>query len=135
MKKFINYNLDSMTFVFSAIVLLNAFLGLINGNHSGLQNEYLMGLAILIIILWGVSYVLSLVDFQSELQLHIIQLSVHIIGFFLIAFSLNLIPMTLDSIVTNGIIFIILYFTLDRIRKNKINRLAEVINKKLSENR
>lgn len=135
MKKFINYNLDSMTFVFSAIVLLNAFLGLINGNHSGLQNEYLMGLAILIIILWGVSYVLSFVDFQSELQLHIIQLSVHIIGFFLIAFSLNLIPMTLDSIVTNGIIFIILYFTLDRIRKNKINRLAEVINKKLSENR
>lgn len=131
MRAFFEENLNSMSFTFTMIVLLNAILG-ITLESENVNNKILISLALLIIVLWAVSYLLSQITYQSEKIYHLINLSITLTLFYLIAISGGLLPLTGENIVLSGIMFLGLYILNVRRQKREVERLATKINKQLT---
>lgn len=132
MKEFFEDNISSMSFTFTVIVLLNAILGYFL-KYEGTNNKFLLTLAALIIVLWAIAYGLSLISFSSTKMYHIINLSSTLFTFYVIVILGDLISQTMNSIVSSGFIFIIIYFLNIKRRERLIERLAVEINEGLSE--
>ena len=109
MIEFFEDNICSMSFTFTVIVLLNAILGYFL-KYEGTNNKFLLTLAALIIVLWAIAYGLSLISFSSTKMYHIINLSSTLFTFYVIAILGGLIPQTINSVISNGFIFIVVYF-------------------------
>lgn len=132
MKTFFSEQLSSMTFIFSFIVLLNAVIGFFQDVERANGNKFILVLAFLILVLWGVSYVISQFPFRSAHSYHFFNLGSQIITFFVIVGWIGLIPLTVENIIINGNIYVGLYFLNGRMRQQRINQLADAINEKLS---
>lgn len=127
MKNYFSENLNSMTFVFSFIVILNALLG-----YLGDANRFVLGLTVLIIFLFSFAHAVTYLNFRSNKAYHLFNFIGQLIVFFVIASLTGLINVTLDGLFTNGVIFATLYFLTMRMRKQRINQLANAINEQLS---
>lgn len=134
MKQFFSENLSGMTFNFSFLVLLNVllnYLGVIN-----LRNEtvFILGLALLIVMLTFINYINSFFDFKSLKTYRLFNLLSQLILFFIVSSLMGLVTLTLASILINTGIYIILYFLNQHYQRAQINQLANKINQKLSSN-
>lgn len=127
MKNYFSENLNSMTFVFSFIVILNALLG-----YFGDANKFVLGLTVLIICLFTFAHAVTYLNFSSNKAYHLFNFIGQFIVFVVIAGLMRLINVTLDGLVTNGVIFATLYFLTTRMKKRRIIQLANTINEQLS---
>lgn len=127
MKIYFSENLNSMTFVFSFIIILNALLG-----YLGDANRFVLGLTMLIIVLFSFAHAVTYINFRSNKTYHLLNFSGQFIILVVIASLMGLITVTLNGLVTNGVIFATLYFLTTRMRKHRINQLANAINDQLS---
>ena len=132
MKTFFSEKLSSMTFTFSFIILLNAVVGFFQGIELENANEFILVLAFLILIMWGLADVISNFPFRSTRSHHLFNLGSQLITFFVIVGWIGLFPLTVEGIVTNGIIYVGLYFLNVRMRQQRINQLADAINEQLA---
>lgn len=132
MKQFFSENISSMSFTFSFIILLNALLGFFRNIQGEYVNNFILSLAVLILVLFILSYAVSYIDFKSSSTHHAFNLFSQLAAFFVIASLTGLISTTPDSLMTNGIIFVILYYLNYRMRKHRIDQLADAINQHLS---
>ena len=132
MKEFFEDNISSMSFTFTVIVLLNAILGYFL-KYEGTNNKFLLTLAALIIVLWAIAYGLSLISFSSTKMYHIINLSSTLFTLYVIAILGGLIPQTMNSVISNGFIFIVVYFLNVKRHERLTEQLAIEINERLSE--
>ncbi|SDQ24049.1 hypothetical protein LHA31_09170 [Carnobacterium viridans] len=127
MKHYFSENLNSMTFVFSFIIILNALLG-----YLGDANRFVLGLTMLIIVLFSFAHAVTYINFRSNKAYHLFNFIGQFIILVVIASLMGLVTVTLNGLVTNGIIFATLYFLTTRMRKHRINQLANAINEQLS---
>lgn len=127
MKHYFSENLNSMTFVFSFIIILNALLG-----YLGDANRFVLGLTMLIIVLFSFAHAVTYINFRSNKAYHLFNFIGQFIILVVIASLMGLVTATLNGLVTNGIIFATLYFLTTRMRKHRINQLANAINEQLS---
>lgn len=127
MKHYFSENLNSMTFIFSFIVILNALLG-----YLGDANRFVLGLTVLIIVLFSFTHAVTYINFRSNTVYHLLNFIGQFIILVVIASLTGLITVTLNGLVTNGVIFATLYFLTTRMRKHRINQLANAINDQLS---
>lgn len=127
MKHYFSENLNSMTFVFSFIIILNALLG-----YLGDANRFVLGLTMLIIVLFSFAHAVTYINFRSNKAYNLFNFIGQFIILVVIASLMGLVTVTLNGLVTNGIIFATLYFLTTRMRKHRINQLANAINEQLS---
>lgn len=132
MKNFFSEQLSSMTFTFSFIVLLNAVIDFFQGTEQENGNEFILVLAFLILVMWGLADAISKFPFRSARFYHLFNLGSQMIAFFVIVGWIGLIPLTVENVIINGIIYVGLYFLNVRMRQQRINQLADAINEQLS---
>ena len=130
MKTFLSEQLHGMTFTFSMIVLLNATIGLFQGLEQ--KSESILALALLILIMWGLATIISSFPFRSAQLYHLFNLSSQLIAFFVITKWSGFINLTVENIIINGSIYVILYFLNVRMRQQRLNQLAHAINEHIS---
>lgn len=131
MKTFFEENLNSMSFTFTIVTLLNAILGMVL-EFENVNNKNLIVLALLITVLWAVASLLSKIPFQSERIYHIINLSSTLILFYLIMIFGGFLSLTRDNIMVSGIIYLVIYMINVRRQKREVEKLVTEINKQLS---
>lgn len=131
MKTFFEENLNSMSFTFTIVTLLNAILGMVL-EFENVNNKNLIVLALLITVLWAVASLLSKIPFQSERIYHIINLSSTLILFYLIMIFGGFLSLTRDNIMVSGIIYLVIYIINVRRQKREVEKLVTEINKQLS---
>lgn len=127
MKHYFSENLNSMTFIFSFIIILNALLG-----YLGDATRFVLGLTVLIIVLFSFAHVVTYINFRSNKAYHLLNFIGQFIILVVIASLMGLITVTMNGLATNGAIFATLYFLTNRMRKHQINQLANAINEQLS---
>lgn len=133
-KQFFSDSLSGMTFTFSFVILLNAILGLFQGvNQWNNPGKHIVGLAFLILVLWAMAYGVSYLEFRSIRAYHLFNFSSQLIVFFVAGNLIGLISITLDSIISNGVIAVIIYFSNNQLRKQQVKRLAYAINRHLTQ--
>lgn len=130
MKTFLSEQLHGMTFTFSLIVLLNATIGLFQGLEQ--KSESILALALLILIMWGLATIISKFPFRSAQLYHLFNLGSQLIAFFVITKWSGFINLTVGNIITNGNIYVILYFLNVRMRQKRLTQFANAINEHLS---
>lgn len=130
MKTFLSEQLHRMTFTFSLIVLLNATIGLFQGLEQ--KSESILALALLILIMWGLAAIISRFSFRSAQLYHLFNLSSQLIAFLVITKWSGFINLTVENIIINGSIYVILYFLNVRMRHQRLNQLAHAINEHIS---
>lgn len=136
MKQFLKDNLSGMTFTFTSIVLLNTVVNLFKDGQVQWNpyNKFITVITLLILILWGVTYFISQFEFKTTRQYHLINLSTQLLIFFLIVSGLGLIPLTPQGIITNTLVYLLLYILNGRIERSRMIRLANIINQQLAKN-
>ena len=112
------------------VVLLNATIGLFQGLEQ--KSESILALALLILIMWGLATIISKFPFRSAQLYHLFNLGSQLIAFFVITKWSGLINLTVENIIINGTIYVILYFLNVRMRQKRLNQLANAINEHLS---
>lgn len=132
MKRFFEDSLSNMSFTFSFIILLNAVLGYFF-EYEVAGNRFILALAVIILVLTAVAYSLSHIQFASSKMYHIITFSSQLLAFYVIALWGGLIPWTLSGILSNGLVFTLLYWLNVNRKKREMERLALKINQQLSE--
>lgn len=132
MKKFISENLNSMTFIFSFIVLLNILLNYFEVIQLEDESSFILGLALFILLLHTVPYILAFFTFTTKITFHLINLTTQLIAFFILGGLMGLIPLNVTSILVNIFTYIILYYLNVQIRNAQVSRLANKINSRLS---
>lgn len=131
MKRFLNQNLESMTFVFTMIVLLNAIVALLKTESKSVPSIGIIAIAIMVLTMFIVSYMVSYINFKTSYQFHITQLGIQLFIFIIILIIFSSKPINVGAIIENVIIYSLLYFSVSRIKKNKFEQLVEEINRKL----
>lgn len=132
MKQFFSENINSMTFTFSFIILLNAFFGFFKNVHGDYITDFIMGLALLILVLFILAHIITYINFQSSTVYHVVHLSSQLAAFFTITIVTNLIALNMSSLLTNLFVFVLLYYLNYRMEKHRIHQLADAINQHLT---
>ncbi|MEY8370924.1 hypothetical protein AAK938_05160 [Aerococcaceae bacterium 50-4] len=132
MKNFINLNLANMTFIYSMIVLLNASTSVLFTDSKLLSSIDLIAIAILVLGMFMIGYFVSTIDFKSTFQFHSVNISLQLIILIIFLISFSSEPIAFSSILGNVFIFVVLYYSVYKIQKNKMTRLAEEINRRLA---
>lgn len=129
-KDFISDNLNGMSFTFTVLVLLNALVAEVYQMEVSISLIWV--LAILVLVSYVVSHAISYFDFSSEILYHTVNLGTQYAVFVLMITLLNLVPFTLSTLITNGVVYSCLYLT--NVRKNKIElqKLAAQINQEIA---
>ena len=130
MKTFLSEQLHGMTFTFSVIVLLNATIGLFQGLEQ--KSESILALALLILIMWGLATIISSFPFRSAQLYHLFNLGSQLVTFLVITKWSGFINLTVENIIINGTIYVILYFLNAIMRQQRLNQLAHAINEHIS---
>lgn len=130
--RFLSNNMSSMTFVFSMIVLLNSTLAYFQVIDLGDVNRFILGVAILVLVLSFIAYTLSYFSFPSEKVFHMVNFGSQFIVFLSIGSLLGIIPLSVEGVIINLLLAWGLYSLVIRIRKHELNKLALAINERLS---
>lgn len=133
MRGFLKRRLEGMTLVFTCVVLMNALFGWLQGIPA-LSHQFYLVLAGVILITCVAADVIAHMEFKTEWQQHLVQFSVPFVRFFGIAIWTGLVIMNFKVLVINGIFYVLMYVMTYRMRMNRLNELAEAINRKLAEN-
>lgn len=131
-KRFFSNNMNSMTFVFSIVVLLNSTLAYFQVINLGDINKFILSVAILVVLLSLIVYILAYLNFSSEKTYHLISFGCQFTAFLLIGSFLGIIPLNLSGILINFFIALGIYSLSVKKNKYELNQVALAINERLS---
>lgn len=131
-KQFISSYMNTMTFVFSIVVLLNMaldYLQIINLENVSLS---ILFLAVIIILLSLISYWTSYLNIQSVKVFHLVNCGLQLLVFNLIYSFFGSIDTSVGALITNSLLFIGIYTLSIQRRKRELRQLAQAINQQLA---
>lgn len=131
MKKFFSENLNGMTFTFTVLVLLNAVLERAQIIDIVSFSESTLILALLVFLSWTLSFLINTIDFRSTGVFHLVNYTSQFMVLVLVANELGFFQITIDSILTNSVVYAVLYFLNVKRRQHELKQTAASINKQL----
>lgn len=131
MKKFFSENMNGMTFTFTVLVLLNAVLERAQIIDVISFSELTLILALLVFLSWTISFLMNTIDFQSTGVFHLVNYTSQFMVLVLVANGLGFFQITIDSILTNSVVYAVLYFLNVKRRQHELEQTAASINKQL----
>lgn len=131
MKNFLNYNLANMTYIYSVLVILSAI-----SSSIGTENKYLLSLdlillALIVLLMTIIANIVATIDFKTAIQYHLTNISAQLGVLILLQIIFMPKPINFMPILENVVVFLLVYFSVCKINKNRMSYLAIEINRRL----
>ncbi|MFV8804913.1 hypothetical protein ACNMZ4_01530 [Aerococcus urinaeequi] len=131
MKNFLNYNLANMTYIYSVLVLLNAISSAIGTENRNISSLDLILMAVLVLLMTIIANIVATIDFKTTIQYHLANISAQLGGLILLQVIFTPKPINVIRLLGNIMVFLLIYLSVYKIHKNRMEYLATEINRKL----
>ncbi|MFV8807099.1 hypothetical protein [Aerococcus urinaeequi] len=131
MKNFLNYNLANMTYIYSVLVLLNAISSAIGTENKNISSLDLILMAVLVLLMTIIANIVASIDFKTAIQYHLANISAQLGGLILLQVIFTPKPINVIPLLGNIMVFLLIYLSVYKIHKNRMEYLATEINRKL----
>jgi len=131
MKNFLNYNLANMTYIYSVLVLLNAISSTIGTGNKNISSLDLILMAVLVLLMTIIANIVATIDFKTAIQYHLANISAQLGGLILLQVIFTPKPINVIPLLGNIMVFLLIYLSVYKIHKNRMEYLATEINRKL----
>ena len=131
MKNFLNYNLANMTYIYSVLVLLNAISSAIGTENKNISSLDLILMAVLVLLMTIIANIVASIDFKTAIQYHLANISAQLGGLILLQVIFTPKPINVIPLLGNIMVFLLIYLSVYKIHKNRMEYLAIEINRKL----
>ncbi|MFW5446101.1 hypothetical protein ACN7UQ_07840 [Aerococcus urinaeequi] len=131
MKNFLNYNLANMTYIYSVLVLLNAISSAIGTENKNISSLDLILIAVLVLLMTIIANIVATIDFKTAIQYHLANISAQLGGLILLQVIFTPKPINVIPLLGNIMVFLLIYLSVYKIHKNRMEYLAIEINRKL----
>lgn len=131
MKNFLNYNLANMTYIYSVLVLLNAISSAIGTENKNISSLDLILIAVLVLLMTIIANIVASIDFKTAIQYHLANISAQLGGLILLQVIFTPKPINVIPLLGNIMVFLLIYLSVYKIHKNRMEYLATEINRKL----
>lgn len=131
MKKFLNYNLANMTYIYSVLVLLSAISSAIGTENKSISSLDLILIAVLVLLMTIIANIVATIDFKTAIQYHLVNITAQLGGLILLQVIFTPNPINVIPLLGNIMVFLLIYLSVYKIHKNRMEYLATEINRKL----
>ncbi|WP_270371649.1 hypothetical protein [Aerococcus urinaeequi] len=131
MKNFLNYNLANMTYIYSVLVLLSAISSAIGTENKNISSLDLILMAVLVLLMTIIANIVATIDFKTAIQYHLANISAQLGGLILLQVIYTPKPINVTPLLGNIMVFLLIYLSVYKIHKNRMEYLATEINRKL----
>lgn len=131
MKNFLNYNLANMTYIYSVLVLLSAISSTIGTGNKNISSLDLILMAVLVLLMTIIANIVATIDFKTAIQYHLANISAQLGGLILLQVIFTPKPINVIPLLGNIMVFLLIYLSVYKIHKNRMEYLATEINRKL----
>ncbi len=131
MKNFLNYNLANMTYIYSVLVLLSAISSTIRTGNKNISSLDLILMAVLVLLMTIIANIVATIDFKTAIQYHLANISAQLGGLILLQVIFTPKPINVIPLLGNIMVFLLIYLSVYKIHKNRMEYLATEINRKL----
>lgn len=131
MKNFLNYNLANMTYIYSVLVLLSAISSAIGTENKNISSLGLILIAVLVLLMTIIANIVATIDFKTAIQYHLANISAQLGGLILLQVIFTPKPINVIPLLGNIMVFLLIYLSVYKIHKNRMEYLATEINRKL----
>jgi len=131
MKNFLNYNLANMTYIYSVLVLLSAISSAIGTENINISSLDLILMAVLVLLMTIIANIVATIDFKTAIQYHLANISTQLGGLILLQVIFTPKPINVIPLLGNIMVFLLIYLSVYKIHKNRMEYLATEINRKL----
>lgn len=131
MKNFLNYNLANMTYIYSVLVLLSAIFSAIGTENKNISSLDLILIAVLVLLMTIIANIVATIDFKTAIQYHLANISAQLGGLILLQVIFTPKPINVIPLLGNIMVFLLIYLSVYKIHKNRMEYLAIEINRKL----
>ena len=131
MKNFLNYNLANMTYIYSVLVLLNAISSAIGTENKNISSLDLILIAVLVLLMTIIANIVATIDFKTTIQYHLANIYAQLGGLILLQVIFTPKPINVIPLLGNIMVFLLIYLSVYKIHKNRMEYLAIEINRKL----
>lgn len=131
MKNFLNYNLANMTYIYSVLVLLSAISSAIGTENINISSLDLILMAVLVLLMTIIANIVATIDFKTAIQYHLANISAQLGGLILLQVIFTPKPINVIPLLGNIMVFLLIYLSVYKIHKNRMEYLATEINRKL----
>lgn len=131
MKNFLNYNLANMTYIYSVLVLLSAISSAIGTENKNISSLDLILMAVLVLLMTIIANIVATIDFKTAIQYHLANISAQLGGLILLQVIFTPKPINVIPLLGNIMVFLLIYLSVYKIHKNRMEYLAIEINRKL----
>ena len=131
MKSFLNYNLANMTYIYSVLVLLSAISSAIWTENKNISSLDLILIAVLVLLMTIIANIVATIDFKTAIQYHLANISAQLGGLILLQVIFTPKPINVIPLLGNIMVFLLIYLSVYKIHKNRMEYLATEINRKL----
>ncbi|MGK9326975.1 hypothetical protein [Aerococcus urinaeequi] len=131
MKNFLNYNLANMTYIYSVLVLLSAISSTIGTRNKNISSLDLILMAVLVLLMTIIANIVATIDFKTAIQYHLANISAQLGGLILLQVIFTPKPINVIPLLGNIMVFLLIYLSVYKIHKNRMEYLATEINRKL----
>lgn len=131
MKNFLNYNLANMTYIYSVLVLLCAISSTIGTGNKNISSLDLILMAVLVLLMTIIANIVATIDFKTAIQYHLANISAQLGGLILLQVIFTPKPINVIPLLGNIMVFLLIYLSVYKIHKNRMEYLATEINRKL----
>ncbi|MFV8261239.1 hypothetical protein ACSHWF_03455 [Aerococcus urinaeequi] len=131
MKNFLNYNLANMTYIYSVLVLLSAISSAIGTENKNISSLGLILIAVLVLLMTIIANIVATINFKTAIQYHLANISAQLGGLILLQVIFTPKPINVIPLLGNIMVFLLIYLSVYKIHKNRMEYLAIEINRKL----
>lgn len=131
MKNFLNYNLANMTYIYSVLVLLSAISSAIGTENKNISSLDLILMAVLVLLMTIIANIVATIDFKTTIQYHLANISAQLGVLILLLVIFTPKPINVIRLLGNIMVFLLIYLSVYKIHKNRMEYLATEINRKL----
>lgn len=131
MKNFLNYNLANMTYIYSVLVLLSAISSAIGTENKNISSLDLILIAVLVLLMTIIANIVATIDFKTTIQYHLANIYAQLGGLILLQVIFTPKPINVIPLLGNIMVFLLIYLSVYKIHKNRMEYLATEINRKL----
>ena len=131
MKNFLNYNLANMTYIYSVLVLLSAISSAIGTENKNISSLDLILIAVLVLLMNIIANIVATINFKTAIQYHLANIYAQLGGLILLQVIFTPKPINVIPLLGNIMVFLLIYLSVYKIHKNRMEYLATEINRKL----
>ncbi|GEL65848.1 hypothetical protein [Marinilactibacillus psychrotolerans] len=132
-KQFFSNNINTMTFVFSIVILINALFAVFNASELGGAQYTIILIAFLILALGLITHLLTYLNFPSEMLFHVVNFISQFTFIIFMGSLFGMMDLSLKGMLINLFIALGIYTLSAKKRKYEFEQLAIAINERLSE--